>query len=83
MNNIKIKGNLYAIAGNLPALENGERFHQQDLNRLWTNERMQHLQKGKLEINDKDTAELLSLNESIQDIIKQDTGPFLLFRSPY
>lgn len=75
-NNIKIKGNIYAIAGNLPALENGERFHQQDLNRLWTNDRMQQLQKGKLEINDKDTAEQISLNDSINAILKQNSGPF-------
>ncbi|WP_296618388.1 succinylglutamate desuccinylase/aspartoacylase family protein [Marivirga sp.] len=75
-NNVKINGNLYAIAGNLPALEKQERFHQYDLNRLWTSERMLQLQEGKLEIDDKDTAELVSLYKCISDILKQDNGPF-------
>jgi len=38
---ISIKGNIFAISGNLTALEKGTRYIKQDLNRMWTSERMQ------------------------------------------
>lgn len=75
-NKIPLKGNLYALAGSLWALEHGERYHQHDLNRLWTDERMLKLQQGKLAIKDVDTAEQSDLYASIINILNEDDGPF-------
>ncbi len=75
-NNIQVKGNLYALAGSLWALENGERYNQHDLNRLWTNERVLQLQEGKLEIDNKDTSEQAELFECVSNILNEDKGPF-------
>ena len=74
--NTPIKGNIYAISGNLWALAKGERYHTKDLNRMWTGENMDLLVAGKLESDCQDTAELLELYQLIQGILKQDAGPF-------
>jgi predicted deacylase len=74
--NPPIKGSIYAISGNLPALAKGERFHSRDLNRMWTNENMNRLVAGKFEVDCEDTAEFLELYKLIQGILKNETGPF-------
>lgn len=38
--NIYLNGNLYALAGNIAALSENERFLEQDLNRLWVPDRI-------------------------------------------
>ncbi|SMG13063.1 Succinylglutamate desuccinylase / Aspartoacylase family protein [Marivirga sericea] len=75
-NKISLKGNLYALAGSLWALEHGERYHKQDLNRLWTKDRLLQIQKGEIAIEDKDTIEQIELYKCIKNIITQDEGPF-------
>lgn len=75
-NNVSLNGNLYALAGSLWALENGERYHKHDLNRLWTKDRLLQIQKGEIPIEDKDTVEQIELYECIKSIIAQDDGPF-------
>lgn len=75
---ISMKGNLYAIAGNMWALQRGERYHSMDLNRLWTAPRMKKILNGKqseLGVNP-DTAEQLEIFEVIQGIIENESGPF-------
>ena len=42
-----INGSIYAISGNLNALEKNIRFEEEDLNRVWTKERVSRLEKGK------------------------------------
>ena len=74
--NPPIKGSIYAISGNLPALAKGERFHTRDLNRMWTNENMNQLIAGKLEADCEDTVELLELYKLIQGILEKESGPF-------
>ena len=71
-----IKGSIYAIIGNLPALAKGERFHTRDLNRMWTSENMNRLVAGKFEVDCEDTAELLELYKLIQGILEKESGPF-------
>ena len=75
-NNIEVKGNIYAIGGNLAALENGERFRQQDLNRLWTSDRMKLLFNGDIKVNDDDEEQQLSICQTIKDILNTENGPF-------
>lgn len=75
----KIKGNIYGIAGNLWALQHGERYQEADLNRLWTQERMSSLpQNGQPAIH-QDEAEQIEVNQIIQDILKKEEGPFYFF----
>lgn len=44
--NPKIKGSIYAIAGNMHSLEKEQRFEKEDLNRIWTKDRIRKLDKG-------------------------------------
>ena len=44
----KINGSIYALVGNLNALEKGIRFEEEDLNRVWTKDRMRQLEKGEV-----------------------------------
>jgi predicted deacylase len=74
--NLDIKGNVYAISGNLRALENGKRFSSKDLNRMWTRENIDLLIAGKLEIDNQDKNELVELYTLIHEILNKETGPF-------
>lgn len=71
-----VKGNIYAISGNIWALERGERFHKQDLNRLWTSGRMKKLIEGRLEAENEDVAQQIDLYKTIRHIIDTEKGPF-------
>ncbi|MGB1318909.1 MAG: succinylglutamate desuccinylase/aspartoacylase family protein, partial [Flavobacteriales bacterium] len=44
-----IKGSIYAIAGNLNALEKNIRFEEEDLNRVWTKERINKLENDEFD----------------------------------
>lgn len=70
------RGNIYAISGNLKALEEGERYDTKDLNRMWTHENLDLLVAGKLDVDGADTTELVELYNLIQGILKKEPGPF-------
>lgn len=72
---IKMKGRAIALAGNMWALPKGVRFDQQDLNRLWTRERMNQLAAGKLTINNEDDRQQLEINQIIEELIRNSKGP--------
>jgi len=72
---VPVKGNIYALGGNLPALEKNERFQKQDLNRIWTRENVQHLVNGASGIKE-ETAQQAEICQIITDIIHCETGPF-------
>lgn len=69
-----IKGNIYAISGNLKALEQNQRYIDEDLNRLWTKEHIEAL-KFKEHFNSEE-AEQLELFQLLEDIINSNSGPF-------
>jgi hypothetical protein len=73
---IPVKGNIYALAGNLKALARGARFHRQDLNRLWSAERIDRLNRGVLPLDNDDVAQQAELYTCLQEILEQDEGPF-------
>lgn len=54
---IPVNGSIYALSGNLWALERGERFHEQDLNRLWEHDSVDALEAGTLEDRNNDVIE--------------------------
>ena len=75
---VKIKGNFYAVAGNLSALNQGIRFHKEDLNRVWTKERMKRLGDEEDRAN-QDVEEQIQINALIQKILRTEKGPFYFF----
>ena len=60
-----ITGTMYGIAGNIPALQKGQRYLDKDLNRIWTKERIEALpNKDDRSIEDQEQLNILKiLNE--------------------
>lgn len=75
----EIKGNIYGIAGNLWALGHGERYAKEDLNRLWNKNRINKLTNNGYEPQNQDEREQLEINSLIQEILKEEEGPFYFF----
>ena len=75
--NISVNGNIYALSGNLTALEEGTRFNNQDLNRIWTSDRMNKVHNGiNVKEEDKETVQQLDICSTITDILHKEKGPF-------
>ncbi|WP_420402079.1 succinylglutamate desuccinylase/aspartoacylase family protein [Flagellimonas sp.] len=70
-----IRGQLYAIAGNLQALEQQARFVEKDLNRIWTTENLQQTLQNDDGIS-KDEQEMIELYKLLQAILEQNQPPF-------
>ncbi|TMU54449.1 succinylglutamate desuccinylase/aspartoacylase family protein [Flagellimonas algicola] len=70
-----IQGQLYAIAGNLQALEQKARFMEKDLNRIWTVENLQQTLQNDDGIS-KDEQEMRELHELLRAILEQNQPPF-------
>lgn len=71
--NIPIRGEFLALTGNLPALEKGERFIEEDMNRLCAEgveERLLH----KKEINTSEDAEMAELLQLVKDACDNCSG---------
>ncbi len=70
---VDLNGDVFGIVGNLPALKIGERFLEEDLNRLWTIPRIEQIkQKPNLSVEEKELLELLNI---LEKIIKEAEGP--------
>ncbi|PWK20531.1 succinylglutamate desuccinylase/aspartoacylase domain-containing protein [Xanthomarina spongicola] len=68
-----LKGNLYAIAGNLEALSVNKRFIEQDLNRLWTQDNLENLiSNNNLKAENLEQLDLYNLLKEIKD---KHSGP--------
>jgi hypothetical protein len=74
-----INGSIYGIAGNLWALAHEERYQKEDLNRLWTTERMKSLPVDGQNSIHQDESEQIEINRLIQKILKEENGPFYFF----
>jgi predicted deacylase len=66
----KIKGSIYAITGNMNSLEKKQRFEKEDLNRIWTKDRIRRLEKGnytadELNADEKEQLELFQIGKEI------------------
>lgn len=69
----KIRGSIYAITGNMHSLENGQRFETEDLNRIWTKERIKRIESGEASESEMnaDEKEQLALLEIGKDIFSK------------
>ncbi|TGV00756.1 succinylglutamate desuccinylase/aspartoacylase family protein [Flavivirga rizhaonensis] len=74
INPLEAEGTIYAILGNLKALELHQRYLKEDLNRLWTKERIETIKKKPV-LND-DEAELLELLNILNAILETEKPPF-------
>lgn len=73
------KGTMLGICGNLKALQKGVRYHQTDLNRLWTEDNMLALKKGTFHASNEDEEELIQLYELLNALLKSESSPYYLF----
>ncbi|MEN7551775.1 succinylglutamate desuccinylase/aspartoacylase family protein [Rapidithrix thailandica] len=76
---IELQGNLYALSGNLWALEKGVRFHRQDLNRLWTVDKVRALENDRIGVNNEDVNQQVEIYTLIRHILDTESGPFYFF----
>ncbi|MEM7485282.1 MAG: succinylglutamate desuccinylase/aspartoacylase family protein [Bacteroidota bacterium] len=70
-----IYGEIYAIAGNLKALENNVRFQGEDLNRIWSPGRIDEIKEQEEHSMDEEK-ELLALYTLFNEILEKSTPPF-------
>ncbi len=69
-----VQGSIYGISGNLKALELNKRFIDEDLNRIWTHDKLDYIKnKNQLNIEEQEQAELF---DNLKKIIIDHSGPF-------
>jgi predicted deacylase len=73
-----LKGNVYALAGNLTALERGERYIRQDLNRIWHADQVERARTGDFHPDEliDEVEEQIELWGAIDALMHQKSGPF-------
>ena len=70
---LNIQGSIYGISGNLKALELNKRYVDEDLNRIWTHDKLDYLKNNpKLNIEEQEQIELFDI---LKDIITTNSGP--------
>jgi succinylglutamate desuccinylase len=69
-----IKGNVYAISGNLKALQEGKRYINKDLNRLWEKDGLNSLLQSHSLVSEHQ--EQLEIYNLLNEIILENKGPF-------
>jgi hypothetical protein len=72
----RIRGAIIGIRGNIPALLKGQRFLDQDLNRIWTEEKIIEIKikpRSELEVEE---IELLEIEQIITEILGSYKPPF-------
>ena len=71
-----VKGSVYALSGNLPALLKGVRFIEDDLNRIWTDKVLKKLFSSKPEALSTEEKEALAIYTFILELLSTHSGPF-------
>ena len=61
------------------ALERAIRYHETDLNRIWTEDKMEALKKGEVTPKNEDEKQQLEIFRLLQGLLKTETGPFYFF----
>lgn len=69
----QIRGNIYGIVGNVQALQVGKRFLDEDLNRIWTSNRINKLQQK--EFLSAEEKEMMDLLNFVQVILEGNKAP--------
>jgi succinylglutamate desuccinylase len=73
----RIRGRFVGVAGNLAALARGERFVEEDLNRIWSPERIAALRTGHEPSTSADAEQQRELLAEIDEIFASATGPVI------
>lgn len=73
---LSLRGNFYAIKGNIAALEKTQRFVDQDLNRLWHQDTIDKIENGTFEARISEEKEMEELYLLFKSITSKNTGPF-------
>ncbi len=74
--NVSIFGSVYGLAGNLNALEKKIRYENEDLNRIWSEEKLARINKSNIIDLHQEEKEMLSLYEELIQIISNSKPPF-------
>lgn len=77
--NIDIRGEIIGISGNIWALENGKRFHEQDLNRIWKAQNIEALETGNFIAKNEDEKQQEEIFDIIQQIERNNDSPLYFF----
>lgn len=72
----KIRGNVYAVGGNLAGLKKNVRYEREDLNRLWTLRNVNELQSVNEPLTE-ERREFSELLQTFEEILKENQGPFI------
>lgn len=76
---IPIKGNTFAIGGNLDALKKGVRYNHVDLNRQWTSKTIQTIKEDSQETLNQDLVELKEIYSTLKYILDNYEAPYYFF----
>lgn len=76
---IPLNGSLYAICGNMQALQTDRRYIKEDLNRIWTEERIETIRLNGKATSHEEMQEQKAIYHIIQEILQNKTGPFYFF----
>jgi len=72
----QMRGSIYGIQGNSPALLKDERFLEQDLNRIWTGRGIHRIKETPAEKRSSEEHELIEILDIINDIFRNNTAPY-------
>ena len=79
LNKVKLKGNVIAITGNKAALSTSKRFHVEDLNRMWTKDKINKTLETPSEKRNQEQKEQFELLELLDEILVEAKGPLYFF----
>ena len=72
----ELRGNVFGIRGNIPALAKERRFLENDLNRIWTNGGFESINSKTNAERTSEEKELLEIHRILSEILKSKPGPF-------
>ena len=72
----QLRGNVYGIRGNIPALAKERRFLENDLNRIWTTKGIDAIKDKNPGERTTEEIELVKIYQIISQILTNDPGPY-------
>ncbi|GAA4844496.1 succinylglutamate desuccinylase/aspartoacylase family protein [Algivirga pacifica] len=76
---ISFNGYAVGITGNLAAIRKTKRFEDEDLNRIWTKEKIEQLNSPTYQPISEEEKEQKEIYEVIQEVLQNNPGPFYFF----
>lgn len=76
---IEVKGNFFALYGNIHALKKNIRYNEVDLNRIWNAQHIARLKASDTDLLNYDVQEQKKLYHIIKEILENNEGPFYFF----